>query len=119
MSALGKNYLTINSTAQPEPSKFDVDVAVIENTYQTESGHDVGVLVRTGKHTFSVAWEAASDTHKNNCETYCAAATVTVTFNGSNYTCRARNLKTNMTRYSNRWGGSAGLWDISMDLIEV
>lgn len=119
MAALGRQFLTINSTALPETSKFSIDIETKEKVFETEDGHDNGIMVRAGKHKFSVAWEGATDAHKDLCETYCAAGTVSLLFNGTTYICRARNLKEEMVRYSNRYSGSAGLWNISFDLSEV
>ena len=119
MAALGRQFLTINNTALPETSKFSIDILVKEKVFETEDGHDQGIMVRAGKHKFSVAWEGATDAHKTLCEGYCTTGTVTLLFNGSSYTCRARNLKQELVRYSNRYAGSAGLWNISFDLEEV
>ena len=78
MAALGKQFFKINNTDQPESSQFNISHQVVENIFQTEDGYDTGIVVRSNKHKFSVAWVAADDTHKGNCETYCSAPTVTL-----------------------------------------
>lgn len=116
MAALGKKFLTINSTLLPETSSFDVNQEMVEKVMQTEAGTTASIIVRASKKKFSVAWEGADDSLKTQCETFCSSATVTLVFDGNTYTCRARNLKESLVRYSNRYSGSAGLWDLSFDM---
>lgn len=119
MAALGKKFITINSNLLPECSSFSVEPQMVEKVMQTEAGTTTSIVVRPSKKKFSVAWESADDAHKTLCEGFCSAATVTLLFNGTSYTCRARNLKESMVQYSNRYTKSAGLWDISFDLEEI
>ena len=109
--------LSINSTALPEPASFNCSYKTVEKVMTTEDGYDRTILVRTGKGVFSLSWEGADSTFKQTVEGY--AALSSVTFNdGTSHTCRCRNLKANLVRYSNRYTGSDGLWDISFDLEE-
>ena len=119
MAGLGKKFLTIDNNLLPETSGFDIENQTIEKAFQTEAGTDKSILIRTGKHKFTPSWEAATSSHKALCEGFCAASTVTVSFNGATYTCRARNLQTKLVQYSNRYTGSDGLWDISFTLEEI
>lgn len=119
MASLGSTYLTINGNALHETSSFSISPETIENMFQTEAGTDIGVFVRGGKVKMSCGWEGAPDTFKTLAEGFCAAATCTVVFDGTTYTMRARNLKETMIRYSNRYTGSKGLWNISFDLEEI
>lgn len=119
MAALGRQFLTINGNLLPETSDFGIDVETVENTFRSEAGKDKGVIVRTGKHVFSPSWKGATDTYKTLFESFCAAATVTLTFDGVDYTCRARDLNEKLVSYSNRYDGSKGLWDISFTLTQV
>lgn len=119
MAGLGTKFLTIDSTLLPETSDFSIDIETVENEYKTEAGTDTAVLVRTGKHVFNCSWEGADDTFKAQAESFCAAATVTVLLDSVSYTCRARDLKEKMVKYSNRYNGSKGLWDISFTLKEI
>lgn len=119
MAGLGTKFLTIDSTLLPETSDFSIDIETVENEYKTEAGTDTSVLVRTGKHVFNCSWEGADDTFKTQAESFCAAATVTVLLDSVSYTCRARDLKEKMVKYSNRYNGSKGLWDISFTLKEI
>lgn len=119
MAGLGTKFLTIDSTLLPETSDFSIDIETVENEYKTEAGTDTSVLVRTGKHVFNCSWEGADDTFKAQAESFCAAATVTVLLDSVSYTCRARDLKEKMVKYSNRYNGSKGLWDISFTLKEI
>lgn len=119
MAGLGSTYLTINGNALHETSSFSISPQTVENIFQTENGHDTGIIVRASKYKMSVGWENAPDSMKTLCEGFCAAATVSVLFGSSTYTMRARNLKVDLVRYSNRYGGSKGLWNISFDLEEL
>lgn len=119
MAGLGSKFLTINSTLLPETSDFSIDYEVVENEYKTEAGTDTSVLVRAGKHTFNCSWEGADDTFKGQAESFCSAATVTLVLDSVSYTCRARDLKEKLVKYSNRYDGSKGLWDISFTLKEI
>lgn len=119
MSALGSQYIGINSTLLPETASFDIDREVIEKVFQSEAGTDITVVKRYGKRKYSLSWEGADDTFRAQVEGYCDSASVSVSFNGESFTARARNLKEKLVRYSNRYSGSAGLWDISFDLEEI
>ena len=119
MAGLGKKFLTINSNLLPETSGFNIDTQTIEKSFQTEAGTDKSILIRTGKHKFTPSWQGATSSHKTLCEGFCALASVTVSFDGGTYTCRARNLQSKLVRYSNRYEGSNGLWDISFTLEEI
>lgn len=119
MAALGKKFLTINNNLLPETSSFEINPQMVEKVFQTEAGTTRSIVIRASKKTFTAGWEGADATHKNLCETFCAASVVSLTFDGSTYTCRARNLKESLVQYSNRYPGSAGLWDISFDLEEI
>ena len=116
MAALGKKFLTIDGNLLPETSSFSIEPQMIEKVKQTEAGTTTSIIVRSSKPKFTAAWEGADDTHKALCETFCSSATVTLMFDGGTYTVRARNLKETLVRYSNRYTGSAGLWDISFDM---
>lgn len=119
MAGLGKQFLTINNNLLPETSDFGIDYQMIENEFQTEAGTDTSIIVRAGKHIFTPSWVGATSTYKALFEGFCAAQTVTVVFDGVTYTCRARDLKEKLTKYSNRYEGSQGLWDISFTLKEI
>ena len=116
MAALGKKFLIIDGNLLPEASSFVIKPEMVEKVMQTEAGTTVSIIVRASKRKFSVAWKGADDTLKTQCETFCSSATVTLVFDGYTFTCRARNLKESLVRYSNRYTGSAGLWDLSFDL---
>ena len=119
MAGLGRQFLTIDGNALPETSSFDVEIETVEKAFKTEAGTDAGILIRTNKHKFTPKWDGATSTYKTMFETFCASPTVTVVFDGTTYTCRARNLKESLARYSNRYEGSQGLWDISFTLEEI
>lgn len=119
MASLGSTYLTINGNALHETSSFSIEPKVVENVFQTESGSDTGILIRGSKVKMSAAWENAPDSFRTLAEQFCSAASVTVIFDGTTRTMRARNLKESMVRYSNRYDGSKGLWNISFDLEEL
>lgn len=119
MAALGRQFLTIDNILLPETSSFEIEHEHLENVFQTEDGHDVSVRIRPMKRTFNVAWEGADQTLKAYAEYFCNARTVTVLFDNSTIFCRARDLKESLVRYSNRYTGSKGLWNISFTLKEI
>lgn len=119
MASLGSTYITIDSNTLHETSSFSISPEMVENTFQTEAGTDTSIIVRAKKVKMSVGWENAPDTFRELCETFCAKSTVSVVFDSHTYTMRARNLKEEMVRYSNRYTGSKGLWNISFDLEEI
>lgn len=119
MAALGSTYLTINGNALHETSSFSIQPKVIENVHQTEAGTDTGTIIRSSKVKMTCAWKDAPDTFKTLAEGFCSAATVSVTFDSVTRTMRARNLKEDLVRYSNRYAGSKGLWNISFELEEI
>lgn len=116
MAALGKQFITIDGNLLPETSSFDVNPEMVEKVMQTEAGTTASIIVRASKRKFSVAWEGADDTLRDLCETFCSSATVTLAYGGYIFTVRARHLKENLVRYSNRYKGSAGLWNLSFDM---
>lgn len=118
MPGLGRQYLSINNVLLPETSGFDMDFETIENLYQTEAGTDTSVFIRGGKLKISVKWDGATSSFLDQVKGYCSTESVLVGFRGYSYTCRARDLKASMSRYSNRYNGSEGLWDISFTLTE-
>lgn len=119
MAGLGRQFLTINNNVLPETSGFDIDIQTIEKSFVTEDGYDKTILIRTGKHVFSISWTGATSSHKTLCESFCSLPTVTLVFDGGTYTCRARGLKEKLVQYSNRYDGSQGLWDVSFTLEEI
>ena len=119
MSALGNTYLTINSNALHETSSFSIEPQTIENVFQTEDGHDTAISIRAAKYKYVCGWENAPDSFRILAESFCALPTVTVLFESSTRIMRARNLKETLVRYSNRYSGSKGLWNISFDLEEI
>lgn len=119
MAALGRQFITINNNLLPETSQFSIEPQMVEKVMKTEAGTTTSIMVRGSQKKFRVAWDGADDTHRALCETFCSAATVTLLFDSTSYTCRARNLKEKMVQYSNRYSGSKGLWNISFDLEEI
>ena len=119
MAALGKKFITVNNVLLPETSSFSIDVETLEKEFQTEDGHDQSILIRTGKHTFNVAWENQPGSFLDDAKSICSTPTVTVLIDSVSYTCRGRGLKADMVRYSNRYKGSKGLWNISFQLKEI
>lgn len=119
MAGLGSTYITINSNALPETSSFSIHPQVIETVHQTEAGTDTGTVIRTGKFRMNCGWERVDDTFRALAEGFCADATVSVVFDSVTRTMRARNLREDLIRYSNRYDGSKGLWNISFELEEI
>ena len=119
MAALGSAYLTINGNALHETSSFSIEPQTVENVFQTEDGHDTAISIRAAKFRYKCGWENAPDSFRTLAEGFCADPTVTVIFDNTTRTMRARNLKEVLVRYSNRYSGSKGLWNISFDLEEI
>lgn len=114
---LGKNFLTVNGTPIPNPVDFDISLDEIENTRTSESGVDMVSVVRLDKHTFSGSWNLSSY-WKNIFKGFAELPEVTLTFDGDEYTCRARGFSAKLVENSARAYQTNGLWEVSLDFIE-
>ena len=118
MAGLGNTYISIDGNNLPETSSFSIEPQYIEKVFQTESGNDVIISIRSSKVKMACSWERLPAATKDLCVGFCSSPSVTVTFDSSTYLMRARNIKMELIRYSNRYSGSKGLWNVSFDLEE-
>lgn len=115
---LGKNYLTVNNTAIPNPVSFDYSFEPIENLMTSESGKDLVVAVRLNKRTFRGTWHLSSF-WLPKFEAYASLQSVTLVYQGTTYYCRARGFAPKLVENSERTSGTNGLWEVSMEFIEL
>ena len=115
---LGKNYITINSEAIPNPTSFDIEEETIENVFQSEAGTDLSTVVRTGKVSAKGTFQVSSR-WKDKLKTFSRTASATVVISGTTYTMRIRNYKAKLLEHSENVEGTVGLWTVSLDFIEV
>ena len=114
---LGDSFLTVNNEQIPNPVSFDYSFEEKENIMTSESGKDMGAVVRLDKHTFSGTWHLSS-TWKDKFEGYSKVAMVSLVFDGHTYDCRCRGFTARLVENSARTSGTNGLWEVSCDFIE-
>lgn len=115
---LGRQFLKINNIALPRTTGFDYELESIETVNQSEAGTDLVVATRLDKHIFKADWTVSSF-WLSKFEEICKNRLVTLTFNGTDYTCRARGFAPTMVEDSETIENTDGLWEISLTFTEV
>ena len=115
---LGKGFLSINGTAIPNPVDFDIDFEAIENVLTSEAGTDLVNVVRLNKRTFSGTWNLSSN-WLGQFQSFANSRLVTLTYLGVDYSCRARGFSAKLVENSARTHGTDGLWEVSLDFIQI
>lgn len=118
--ALVSGIVSFNGTACTIPPRsVDYSFEEIENVMKTEAGTDLVSVTRLNKHVFKFGWENVPSTFLDTLEAYALAATVTVGWRSKTYTCRIRDFSPKMVSRSEAYGGSDGLWNISLTAKEI
>ena len=115
---LGKMFLKVNSTSIPNPVDWNVDSEDVENVLTSESGKDLVNIVRLGKRTFSGKWQLSSHwlaTFRG----FATTATITLKYENEDITCRCRNYSQSLVKNSAYVNGTNGLWEVTLDFIEL
>lgn len=118
--AFPTGIVTFNGTAcEITPVSVEYSFEEIETVMKTEAGTDIASVTRLDKHVFKFGWENVPSDFLDTLEAYAQAATVSVGWRGSAYTCRIRGFSPKMVSRSEAYGGSDGLWNISLTATEV
>lgn len=116
---LGSDYLVINEGAVPAPTSFSYTLNPVENVQVSESGHDFVQVIRLDKHIFSATWEGVDGDTLDELETLPLTGSVTLSYRGDNYVCRARDFSAVMAFKSYLYAHSDGIWNVSLTFTQV
>lgn len=115
---LGKRYLSINGTPIPNPISFKISHDEDETINLSEAGTELVRVRRLDKKKFSGTWNLTSFWLKKF-EGWCTSNSVTLTYQGRDYTCRMRDYTPQLVENSEYTETSEGLWKISPTLTEI
>lgn len=116
---LGKRFLKVNNERIPNPvSNFKVNFTPDEVVNISEAGTELARVRRLNKRTFSGTWNFTSFWLKK-AEEWCTSPTVTVTYQGENYTCRARDFSPVLFNNSDYTENTEGLWTVNLTFTEI
>ena len=117
---LGASYIQINGTAVAVPPKtFDLEYTAIENVNLSEAGTELVDATRLTKRVISLTWEGIYSDFLSQVAGWAASATVSVTYGGDTFTCRARGYKSSMAFKSYLHPTSDGVWNAGLTLTEI
>lgn len=117
---LGAAYLQINGTAMAVPPKtFDMEYTAIEQVNLSEAGTELVDATRLTKRVISLSWEGIYSDFLDQIAAWAAAATVSVTYRGETFSCRARGFKSSMAFKSYLHQTSDGVWNANLTLTEI
>ena len=114
---LGRNYISINSQTIPNPTGVSISETNVETIKTAENGKDVGDIQRLGKQTINFTFDCTSG-GRDKIRAYCLLTSVSLTFNGTNYTGRLRIKDQKLFKGSEYCRNTDGLWTISVSFIE-
>lgn len=115
------NDITLNGEKIPFPQKLSESYEVIENVYETEAGTDNVVVTRAEKLTLSLSFQLSSAWAQRMrvlAKTQNITAVIDEAGESKTRTMRIRNYKSDLVENSRLTPGTAGLWNVSFDLIE-
>lgn len=117
---LGHGFIKINNETIPNPKidGFSETPQVIEQVNQSETGHDLVTVTRSKKLVLSMTFDLSSR-WKNKLDYYSTLLSVTLTYNGVEYTGRFRPNGNNLFGNSALTPGSDGLWSCSYTFTEI
>lgn len=115
---LGNNYLKINNESIPNPVKFRPGFAEpTESIIRAKSGKTLDNVVRLDQRLFEATWHLTSF-WLDKFKAYASLPSVTVTYQGSDYTCRVRGYNPTLIERSEYSEGTDGLWELSLTMEE-
>lgn len=108
---LGK-FLKINGETIPNPKEggFSISPGFVENVNTSEAATDLVTVVRTSKPVFNMNFQLSS-TWKAKLDAYSKLLSVTLTYNGQNYTGRLRAGSQSLVGNSAHTENTDGLWN--------
>ena len=116
--ALGNSYLKINGEAIFNPTSLQIADTNIEQTKQSEDGHDLVTITRLCKRTFTFAFTATS-TGYAKIKTWCAMASVTLTWNSESIVGRLRLTGSQLMPDSEYCARTDGIWTLNVTFTEI
>lgn len=117
---LGRRFLKINGAAipNPAPGTFQITFEPDETIELSEAGTELGSVTRLNKRTFAGEWHLTSFWLKK-VEEFCTARTVTLRYQGEDYTVRARGYNPRLANNSEYTEGTEGLWVLNLTFTEI
>ena len=116
---LGYRFLKINNTPIPNPySGFKITFTPDETINTSEAGTELVRVRRLNKRTFTGTWQLTSFWLKKF-ENWSNQATVTVTYQGEDYTCRMRGFNPTLAQNSEYSSNTDGLWTVTPTFTEI
>lgn len=115
---LGKDYIEINGTGYT-PSQFNYELQPIEDVAESEAGTELIDVTRLDKHIFHASWEGIDGTILEQLEGFCKLRTVSLTYKGQSYTCRARGINPQLINKAWKYRHSDGLWNVSVNFTQI
>ena len=117
---LGNRFLKINGTSipNPVPGTFQIQFDADETIDLSEAGTELGSVRRLDKRIFSGDWHVSSFWLKI-LEDFCKLRTVTLRYQGQDYTVRARGYNPKLASYSEFTESTEGLWSLKLTFTEI
>lgn len=106
-------YLAFNNVEFPNPLPPTMTVKTVENVNTSEAGTDLVVVVRPAKRSWSFQFNL-SPTKKNLLQELCTREKVTMTYMGTDYTVRLRDLSIKLVEGSEWLRDVNGLYECSV-----
>ncbi len=117
---LNYDFLKVNNVKVMIPPKnFSYTLTPVETVKQSEAGTDLALVTRLNKHKFELSWEGVDASFSDTVEGWCTQASVTLTYRSTTYTVRARNFQRTLPFGAYDYPYSDGLWNISLNMVEV
>lgn len=116
--ALGRNYLTFNTTSIPNPTQFDIMYENLEEVATSEAGTDMAIVSRLQKRTFSCTFQCTS-TWLTNFRALCSLTSGILSYHGESIRCRARIEGATLSPWSECQNRTDGLWTVTVSFVEV
>lgn len=119
MAGLGTNFFKINNTPMLPPTTLSINTESIEDVTVSEAGTDLAVVTRLGKRVFTCTWEGITGALADTLESYAATASVTLQYDGTDYTCRAREYSRELAKKSYLHATVKGYWTVNIKFTQV
>ena len=117
---LGK-FLTLNGTTLPNPVKWNETHETVENSKETEAGTTATIVTRYDKLSVSASFQCSSG-FADQLKALSETDTLTMELKGDTKASRLvmlRNFKKELVQNSERNSNTNGLWEVSLDILEV
>lgn len=115
---LGYDYLIFNTVTLPRARSNNTNYKNQEDVATSESGHDKVTVQRLEKGTFSYTFRV-TDFWLSKLMEFCALGQGTLQINGVSHTVRPRLKSKKVVDGSELTKGTDGLYDLSIDFMEL